>query len=565
MELGTWASRMVLYTIGTWRVGLPAYLDQLKKLGVQRLVDVRGNPQAGRQEELKRSRQFENALWGVGITYEYWGRELGEGAIDSSTAGSLEKTCGQLLAIARQEVVCLLGHLHEPQGCHRLRLCEDILKKAGPKTIAVVHLLWRDHLEVRQLQHAEVAAEAAEVLEFFNTRWNQAETARAERKAADPSRQLETVLWKDFDPKMFGDGQPHRFLLPFDTELLWYPNWLSQSDADKLMETVFDKVTFMHPTYFFQDPDGGFANTLIKRGQVRVCGDDCPGAVASEPLQEWSSDLMRSVEDSAGTAFNCFVANHYANGRVVINWHSDSGPGDDEGLGPNPRIGSVSLGATRTFSLKSKRQVNGRMVHLDVPLTHGSLLFMGKNSQTHWLHSLPADDACHAERINLTFRFFARSSTKHVEGVEHNHEWEAAAGSTRVLVHREGHGRPVLLDVPGGVTVERLPRFLSAVLPNHRGPAEVSMRAAGGEWSAPLPRTADVGAAVAAAAATGRPEVRLVGRAAAKGGAGATGGAGAKGGGRGGKGRDAPAAAAAQAGGRWRQRPSGYGSGRGVR
>lgn len=562
---------MVLFTIGTWRVGLPAYLDQLKSLGVQRLVDVRGNPQAGRQDELKRSRQFENALWNAGITYEYWGRELGEDAFDSNASSEFAKTCGQLLSIARQEVVCLLGHLHEPQGCHRLQLCEEILKTASSSfaSIAVVHLLWRDHLEVRQLQHAEVAAEAAEVLQFFDTRWNQAEEARANRNAPDPSQQVRTVDWKDFDPKMFSDGQSHRFLLPFDTELLWYPKWLSQSEADKLMETVFDNVTFLHPTYFFQDPDGGHATTLIKRGQVRVCGNDCPGAVASEPIQPWSSDLMRNVEDSAGTAFNCFVANHYANGRVVINWHSDSGPGDDEGLGPNPRIGSVSLGAPRTFCLKSKRKVNGRMVHLDIPLTHGSLLFMGQNSQTHWLHSLPADDACHAERINLTFRFFARNSTKHVEGVEHNHEWEAAAGSTRVLLHRPGHGRQVLLDVPGGVTVERLPRFLSAVLPARRGPADVSIRACpGGEWSAPLPRAADVGAAVAAAAARskgGHPEVRLVGRAGAKGGGKeGAGRAGAKGGGRGGKSRDEASTQAAQAGGRWRQRQAGYGSGRGA-
>merc|ERR1712187_837915 len=105
---------------------------------------------------------------------------------------------------------------------------------------------------------------------------------------------------------------------------------------------------------------------------------------ASQSLETWSEELLRRVEDAADCAFNCFVANHYANGRVVINWHSDSGPGDDEGLGPNPNIGSVSLGAERHFSLKSKRPVHGSIVHIDIPLTHGSLLVMGKNSQTHW-------------------------------------------------------------------------------------------------------------------------------------------------------------------------------------
>jgi len=206
-------------------------------------------------------------------------------------------------------------------------------------------------------------------------------------------------------------------------------HWLSECEAAELQQTVEERATFLHPTYVFQDPGGGFTKTLIKRGQVRICGNDCPGAVASQPLKPWSDALLRQVEDAAGCPFNCFVANHYANGRVVINWHSDSGPGDDEGLGPNPHIGSLSLGAKRTFSLKSKRQVGGRLIHLDIPLTHGSLLIMGKNSQTHWLHALLPDENCTSERINLTFRFYARQSTKHIEGMEHNHEWEAAPGS----------------------------------------------------------------------------------------------------------------------------------------
>jgi len=246
---------------------------------------------------------------------------------------------------------------------------------------------------------------------------------------------------------------------------------------------VEDKLTFIHPTYMFQEPGGGFTKTLIKRGQVRVCGDDCPGAVASQPLDSWSDALLRDVEDAAGCAFNCFVANHYANGQVVINWHSDHGPGDDEGLGPNPHIGSLSLGSERIFSLKSKRQIDGRLVHLDVPLTHGSLLIMGNNSQSHWLHALLRDDACTSERINLTFRLYARKSTKHIEGMEHNHEWEAAPGSTRVLLHREGFGRPALVDIPDELQAWKLPRHLATVLPGFRGSGKVCTKSQDGQWT----------------------------------------------------------------------------------
>merc|ERR1719329_851729 len=101
------------------------------------------------------------------------------------------------------------------------------------------------------------------------------------------------------------------------------------------------------------------------------------------------------------------------------------------------------------------------MANLDIPLTHGSLLIMGINSQTHWLHSLPADETVNKERYNLTFRFYARQSTKHIEGVEHNHEWEAAKGSTRVLLHRTGFGRPVLVDIPDDLLVHQVTKYMS--------------------------------------------------------------------------------------------------------
>jgi len=469
-----------MYTIGTWRVAREAYLAQLRRLGVKRLIDVRGNPRAGRQEELKRSRDFERALSSAGISYEYWGRELGEDAME---AGRLQKSVlDQLIAVALRETVCLLGHLHEPQGCHRLQVCEAV---AAASKLEIHHLLWKDHKEVRESPHPEVALAAARVLRFFEEHKDRAEATRKGRGRGDPKAALPTVEWKDFAPARFREKAARRFLLPFDTELLWYPQWLPREEADELERTVRDNVTFLHPTYMFQEPGGGFTTTLIKRGQMRICdAKECPGAVAAAPLQDWSRELLHSVEGAAGTALNCFVANHYANGRVVINWHSDSGPGDDEGLGPNPHIGSVSLGAERIFSLKSKRAVDGSIVHLDIPLTHGSLLVMGNNSQTHWLHALLPDETCRSERINLTFRFYARESTKHIEGMEHNHEWEAASGSTRVKLHRGRCGRPVLVDVPDDLLARQLPKYLSSVLHGYRGAIEVCIKDRLGKWSA---------------------------------------------------------------------------------
>lgn len=488
-----------VYTIGTWRVSRSAYLRLFSDLGVRRLVDVRGNPQAGRQEELKRSRDFERALQSNGIKYEYWGKELGEDAVEAAVVdGALD----ELSKLASRETLCLMGHLHEAQGCHRLLLSDGLADRG----LSVKHLLWTDHVSARHMPHAQVMAASREVLRFFTESHTKAEAKRKLLEGSKELTALPTVPWECFDTALFTDGVARRVLLPFDTELLWYPGWLTQSAADKLQRTIEDEVAFYHPTYVFQEPGGGCTKTLIKRGQVRICGEDCPGSLGSHPLQPWSEELLHAVEDAGGAALNCFVANHYANGRVVINWHSDSGPGDDEGLGPNPTIGSLSLGAIRTFSLKSKRKVGGRIVHLDIPLTHGSLLVMGHHSQTHWLHCLPAEETATRERINLTFRFFARQSTKHVEGVEHNHEWETAEGSTRVLLNRDGAGRPVLVDIPKDLEARSLPRFLSSVLPHGRRVAEVSVLGLRGEWR---PLAPEEFVAAAASATGGQAQVKV--------------------------------------------------------
>jgi alkylated DNA repair dioxygenase AlkB len=60
----------------------------------------------------------------------------------------------------------------------------------------------------------------------------------------------------------------------------------------------------------------------------------------------------------------------------------------------------VSLGATRTFELKSKE----KNTVISLPLEHGSLLLMGGPMQERWLHRVPKERAVRSPRINLTFR-----------------------------------------------------------------------------------------------------------------------------------------------------------------
>ncbi len=69
-------------------------------------------------------------------------------------------------------------------------------------------------------------------------------------------------------------------------------------------------------------------------------------------------------------------------GMTTVRWHADNEPG----LGPEPVIVSLSLGAVRRFQLKHRTD-RTRRVTLDLP--HGSCLVMRGKTQQCWLHQLP--------------------------------------------------------------------------------------------------------------------------------------------------------------------------------
>jgi alkylated DNA repair dioxygenase AlkB len=114
----------------------------------------------------------------------------------------------------------------------------------------------------------------------------------------------------------------------------------------------------------------------------------------------WTPALKRirdRVAVLAGATFNSVLLNLYRSGADGMGWHAD----DEAELGPNPVIGSVSLGATRRFCLRHRRH---RDLRMEVPLPHGSVLCMSGSTQHHWLHAVPKTRVAVGERINLTFR-----------------------------------------------------------------------------------------------------------------------------------------------------------------
>lgn len=107
--------------------------------------------------------------------------------------------------------------------------------------------------------------------------------------------------------------------------------------------------------------------------------------------------IKQSVDAFSNSQFNSVLLNLYRDGNDSMGWHSD----DEPELGCNPVIASLSLGASRTFSLQQKKPGSDR---LKLQLNSGDLLIMSGALQHNWRHQLPKTRLVVGERINLTFR-----------------------------------------------------------------------------------------------------------------------------------------------------------------
>jgi alkylated DNA repair dioxygenase AlkB len=126
--------------------------------------------------------------------------------------------------------------------------------------------------------------------------------------------------------------------------------------------------------------------------------------VPHEPM-EWTPELSairELVSSSAQVSFNSVLLNLYRDGSDSVSWHSD----DEEELGAEPTIASMSLGATRRFRLRERRTRES----LGLDLADGSLLLMSGASQRDWEHCLTKTKRAVGPRINLTFRVVRVSS-----------------------------------------------------------------------------------------------------------------------------------------------------------
>jgi alkylated DNA repair dioxygenase AlkB len=186
-------------------------------------------------------------------------------------------------------------------------------------------------------------------------------------------------------------------LLPCDGEVFWFEHAIQERDADRLLEDLAGSIAWRQEIATIMGRRVPIPRLTAWHGEAGYVysGIAMQPAAWTPPLLE----LKRCAEAHAGQAFNSVLLNLYRDGRDSVGWHADNEPG----LGRNPVIASLSLGATRRFQLKHRT----RNERIAIDLSHGSCLIMAGATQHHWLHQLPKTARSVGPRINLTFRSMA--------------------------------------------------------------------------------------------------------------------------------------------------------------
>ena len=185
-------------------------------------------------------------------------------------------------------------------------------------------------------------------------------------------------------------------ILPKDGTVFYYEKVLSFGKANQYFDLLMENISWKN------DEVNIFGKHIVTKRKAAWYGDSDYLYTYSNTTKHalpWTkelSDLKQIVEELAETKFNSCLLNLYHYGDEGMGWHSD----DEESLGKNNTIASLSLGAERKFLFKHKQTKQT----VSLVLEHGSLLIMKGATQANWLHSLPKSKNVTQPRINLTFR-----------------------------------------------------------------------------------------------------------------------------------------------------------------
>lgn len=207
----------------------------------------------------------------------------------------------------------------------------------------------------------------------------------------------QTTLWDNLDILGKEERLEGEHLKMKDAEITLYRQIFSRKESNQFLSDINTKTPWR------QDSIKIFGKTILLPRLTAWYGDQGKSYTYSGiPMnpEPWTDELIyikSAIEEYTDVKFNSVLLNLYRDGNDSVAWHSD----DEDELGENPVIASLSLGSERKFMFKHKYS---KELKAEIALTHGSVLIMKGPTQRFWHHQLPKTTKKVSLRINLTFR-----------------------------------------------------------------------------------------------------------------------------------------------------------------
>ena len=145
--------------------------------------------------------------------------------------------------------------------------------------------------------------------------------------------------------------QSRQNLLPKDGAAHYYPEFISRHSSAKLMTQLVESLPWEEDRLLM------FGKVVTTRRKVVWIGDpkcDYTYSGIKRQSQKWTAELLLvkgQLEDLTKSKFNSCLLNLYHDGLDGMGWHSD----DEKELDAKSPIASLSLGATRKFAFRHKK------------------------------------------------------------------------------------------------------------------------------------------------------------------------------------------------------------------
>jgi len=172
--------------------------------------------------------------------------------------------------------------------------------------------------------------------------------------------------------------------------LLYDEKFLPSELADRYFSELRDQIAWEQKPGIFGHMQPRLIASYGEPGIVyRYSGRDNVALPWTETLVE----IKEKIESVQG-CYNYCLLNRYRHGQDSMGMHADNEPEMGN------VIGSLSLGATRTFRIKHNNTKETKSFQVG----NGTLIIMAGTMQQFWKHEVPKTKEPVCERINLTFR-----------------------------------------------------------------------------------------------------------------------------------------------------------------